>query len=286
MRTRTAALLLVAAFAAFAIWELIQHVFLMDLPMAAHHMISLTIEFGIVFIIALVAMRLLREARERGERQRALRETVVRTLAQDLRPPLVSLLAQLRMLEQSGPEGVEEHTRELIRQSSSRAGVLVGMIEDLVAVEAASERLDGCRRLSVEDLLGAVLPAYKALAQERGVRLEETIDREAGGACTAPEHAIDVLSSLLDNAIRTTPAGGTVRLAISRGDEALSFSVTDGAPPREGRCSLEETGEGAARGRLRHCQAIAEALGGQAWCEPSDAGNTCTFSVPLGEQRK
>jgi signal transduction histidine kinase len=286
MQTRTAALLLVVAFAVFAIWELIQHVFLMNLPMATYHIVSLTIEFGIVFIIAVVAMRLLRQAREREEKQQALREAVVRTLAQDLRPPLVSLLAELRLLERSGENSLDEHTRELIRQSSARAGVLVGMIEDLVAMEVASERTGTLRRFSLQDLLGAVLPAYSALAKERGVGFEEVMEGELEGACTTPEQTVDVLSVLLDNAIRVTPAGGTVRLAVSHRDGTISFAVTDGAPPRGGRCSLAEVGEGTARGRLGQCQAIAEALGGQAWCEPGETGNTCTFSMPLSEQRR
>jgi len=283
MRTRTAALLLVAAFAAFALWELIQHLFLMHLPMAAYHIVSLTLEFGIVFVIAVVAMGLLREAREKEGRQEALQEAVVRTLAQDLRPPLVSLLAQLRMLERAGEDGIDEHTRELIAQSSARASVLVGMIEDLVAMEAASARPESCPRLSLKGLLDAVVPVYRALAEKRNVRFEAVVEGEAGGACTAPDQMIDALSSLLDNAIRVTPAGGTVRLVASRGEKEISFSVTDGAPARESRCSLGELGEGAQRSRLRHCQAVAEALDGKAWCEPTETGNVCTFSLPLRE---
>src|SRR4030042_353118 len=100
-RSRSATYLLAAAFVAFAIWELIQHVFLMDLPMAAYHLFSLTIEFGLVFVIALVAMRLVARGADTEARQHALHHTVVASLAQDVRPPLVSLLAELRLLERA-----------------------------------------------------------------------------------------------------------------------------------------------------------------------------------------
>ena len=97
MGTRPATYLLAAAFIAFAIWELIQHVFLMDLPMPAYHLISLTIEFGIVFVIALVAMRLVVRRADTEARQHALHHTVVASLAQDVRPPLVSRSEERRV---------------------------------------------------------------------------------------------------------------------------------------------------------------------------------------------
>jgi len=282
MGSRSATYLLAAAFIAFAIWELIQHVFLMDLPMAAYHLISLTIEFGIVFVIALVAMRLVVRRADTEARQHALHHTVVASLAQDVRPPLVSLLAELRLLERAPPEGMGQGTRELLRQASSRAGVLVGMIEDLVAMTAeAGDRPTDCVNLSLSEIAPEVLAPHRLLAEERGVHLSEDMPDDLSAVCGQTDQLIQALSMLLGNAVRTTPRGGEVRIAVREDGGTITFEITDTANPVLAHgAALSEAASGPARLELRYCQSVAEALGGSARYEPTEIGNRYVLSLP------
>jgi signal transduction histidine kinase len=282
MGTRPATYLLAGAFIAFAIWELIQHVFLMDLPMAAYHLISLTIEFGIVFFIALVAMRLVVRRADTEARQHALHHTVVASLAQDVRPPLVSLLAELRLLERAPPEGMSQGTRELLRQASSRAGVLVGMIEDLVAMTAeAGDHPGECVSLSLGEIAREVIAPHRLLAEERGVHLVEDLPESLPAVCGQADQFIQALSTVLGHAMGTTPPGGEVRITVREDGGMITFEITDSAAPiLPHGAPLSEVASGPARVELRYCQSVAEALGGSARYEPTDNGNRYSFSLP------
>ncbi|HUU54779.1 MAG TPA: HAMP domain-containing sensor histidine kinase [Armatimonadota bacterium] len=282
MGTRPATYLLAAVFIAFAIWELIEHVLLMDLPMAAYHIISLTIEFGIVLGLALVAMRILRQRSQSAARQHALHDTVVAALAQDVRPPLVSLLTELRLMERAPPEGMSEQTRELLRQASARAGVLVGMIEDLVAMtEEAGVRPAACVNLTPSEIAREVLAPHRLLAKERDVTLKEDLSEGPAAVCAPADQLVQALSTLLGTAIRATPRGGEVRLTVHEDGGMIAFAVTDSAGPVLAHgASLSEAASGPDRVGLRYCQTVAEALGGSARYEPTETGNRYSFSLP------
>ena len=286
MGSRPATYLLATAFIAFAIWELIQHVFLMDLPMAAYHLISLTIEFGIVFVMALVAMRLVVRRADAEARQHALHHTVVASLAQDVRPPLVSLLARLRLLERAPPEGMGQGTRDLLRQTSSRAGVLVGMIEDLVAMTAeAGDRSGECVNLSLVEIAREVVAPHRLLAEEKGVHLVEELPEDLPAIWGQSDQLIRALSMLLGHAIGGTPPGGEVRIAVREDGGTITFEITDSADPILSHgAPLSEVGSGPARLELRYCQSVAEVLGGSARYEPTENGNRYSFSLPTRRQ--
>lgn len=282
MRTQAATYLLVAAFIAFAIWELVQHVFLMDLPKAAYHLISLTIEFGLVFVIALVAMRLVAREAEAEAHQHAIHHTVVASLAQDVRPPLVSLLAELHMMERAPPEGMGEGTKELLHQATARAGVLVGMIEDLVAMTAQTgDPRRECVSLNPGEIAREVAASQRLLAKDRNVRLVEDVPESLPGVCGESNHLIQALSVLLAHAIAVTPTGRDVSIAAREDGGTVSFEVTDSADPiLPHAAELFEAASGSDRVALRYCQGMAEALGGSARYEPTENGNRYSFSLP------
>jgi signal transduction histidine kinase len=281
VETRQTGYLLAGAFAAFAIWEAVQHLWLMDLPMATYHLVALTAEFGLVVVIALVAMGLVRRQTREDLRQHALRDAVVTTLGRDLRPPLVSLLAELRLLERTPAEGMSAGTRSLAAETAARAGVLVEMVEDLVAMAEEAGRDTGPAMLSVKELAEQTAEPYRTLAKEKGVRLAVELGDELPGSCAAPDQVMQVVSTLVANAVARTAAGGDVELRVSEESGRLIIAVSDtGKPLLGGPAEMTTAEEGAGRGRLRHCQSLAEALGGSARYEPLPEGNRFSFSVP------
>ncbi|WP_148668464.1 sensor histidine kinase KdpD, partial [Streptomyces sp. WAC05950] len=98
-------------------------------------------------------------------------------------------------------------------------------------------------RMSLYDLVGDALAGADALAREHGVRL-------AGGSGAPHPVEVDgkemtrVLSNLLVNAIRHTPADGTVAIAAERRAGAVVLSVTDacGGIPEEDLPRVFDTG--------------------------------------------
>ncbi|MCY0938030.1 sensor histidine kinase [Streptomyces sp. H34-S4] len=164
------------------------------------------------------------------ERERALetsRRELVAWISHDLRTPLAGLRAMSEALEDGMAEDPARYHRQ-IRTEVDRLNSMVGDLFELSRIHAGALALSPSR-MSVYDLIGDALSGVHPLARERGVRLDgAAVDRvpvEVDG-----KEMTRVLANLLINAIRHTPADGTVAIAASvrAGGGAVIVSVTDG----------------------------------------------------------
>ncbi|MGW7052257.1 sensor histidine kinase [Streptomyces sp. NPDC054887] len=161
-------------------------------------------------------------------RERALdasRRELIAWISHDLRTPLAGLRAMAEALEDGVvPEPGRYHAR--IRTEVER---LTGMVDDLFElsrIQAGSLEL-ALTRMSVYDLVDDALAAARPLAEERGVRLLD------GGIAPLPvrvdgQGITRVLGNLLVNAIRATPADGTVAVSARREVDRVVLAVEDG----------------------------------------------------------
>ncbi|WP_371618913.1 sensor histidine kinase [Streptomyces sp. NBC_00454] len=166
-------------------------------------------------------------AASRG-RERALeksRRELVAWISHDLRTPLAGLRAMSEALEDGMAEDPARYHRQ-IRTEVDRLNSMVGDLFELSRIHAGALALSPSR-MSVYDLVGDALSGVDPLAREHGVRLVgEAVDRvpvEVDG-----KEMTRVLANLLINAIRHTPADGTVAIAASRLADSVVVSVTDG----------------------------------------------------------
>ncbi|MFJ7269944.1 sensor histidine kinase [Streptomyces sp. NPDC099050] len=172
------------------------------------------------------------------ERERALetsRRELVAWISHDLRTPLAGLRAMSEALEDGMAEDPARYHRQ-IRTEVDRLNSMVGDLFELSRIHAGALTLSPSR-MSVYDLVGDALSGVHPLARERGVRLD-------GGAVDRVPVEVDgkemtrVLANLLINAIRHTPADGTVAIAASVREDggAVVVTVTDGCggiPPED-----------------------------------------------------
>ncbi|MFF7266277.1 sensor histidine kinase [Streptomyces sp. NPDC008159] len=162
------------------------------------------------------------------ERERALessRRELVAWISHDLRTPLAGLRAMAEALE----DGVAADPYRYLRQIRTEVESLDGMVGDLFElsrIHAGSLTLS-FSRMSLYDLVGDALAGADPLAREHGVRLAaarvEPVPVEVDG-----KEMSRVLANLLVNAIRRTPADGTVAVAAERSPDGVVLSVTDG----------------------------------------------------------
>lgn len=164
------------------------------------------------------------------ERERALetsRRELVAWISHDLRTPLAGLRAMSEALEDGMAEDPARYHRQ-IRTEVDRLNSMVGDLFELSRIHAGALALSPSR-MSVYDLVGDALSGVHPLARERGVRLDgaavERVPVDVDG-----KEMTRVLANLLINAIRHTPADGTVAIAASvrAGGGAVIVSVTDG----------------------------------------------------------
>ena len=175
-----------------------------------------------------------------------------------------------------------------MRTEVERLNAMVGDLFELSRIHAGALALSPSR-VSVYDLVGDALAGADPLAREHGVRLVgDRVDQvpiEVDG-----KEMSRVLGNLLVNAIRRTPADGTVAVTAERSDTGVVLSVTDGCGgiPEEDLPRVFDTGwrgthartppAGAGLG-LAIVRGIVEAHSGRAAVHNVPGG--CRFEVTL-----
>jgi signal transduction histidine kinase len=164
-------------------------------------------------------------SREREQALEASRRELVAWISHDLRTPLAGLQAMAEALE-DGMVADPRVYHARIRTEVERMSDMVGDLFELSRIQAGVLALNTAR-ISVYDLVGDAIAGADALAREHGVRLVgagvEPVPIEVDG-----REMSRVLANLLVNAIRRTPADGTVAVSARRHADSVVVSVTDG----------------------------------------------------------
>ncbi|ATZ23328.1 sensor histidine kinase [Streptomyces lavendulae] len=166
-------------------------------------------------------------SRERERALEASRRELVAWISHDLRTPLAGLRAMSEALEDGMAADPGRYHRQ-IRTEVERLNTMVGDLFELSRIHAGALALSPSR-MSLYDLVAEALSGVDPLAREHGVRLVGEAVERVPVEVDAKEMS-RVLANLLVNAIRHTPADGTVAIAADAGadDGVVVLSVTDG----------------------------------------------------------
>lgn len=177
----------------------------------------------------------LRTARARERALESARRELVAWVSHDLRTPLAGLRAMAEALEDGvvadEPSVRRYHAR--IRREADRLSEMVDDLFELSRIHAGALRLSP-RRVGLGDLVADALAGAEPLARAKGVRLAGEVD-EATPVTADPGALGRALGNLVVNAIRHTPADGTVwvRARAREGEALLSVSDACGGIPAE-----------------------------------------------------
>ena len=203
------------------------------------------------------------------------RRRLIASVSHDLRTPITSLQLLTEALDD---DIVDPAMRgEYLRRMTTHVRQLGSLIEDLFELS----RLEaGDIRWSTERVRLSEL-------------FEETVEATRDAAANAnPEQLQRVLFNLIQNAIRHTPADGSVTVRVERGAEFVEIEVADTgqgiAPGDRDRvfepfvqgAGRESRTDGAAGLGLAIARAIVEAHGGRIWLADCTEGTRVRFSLP------
>lgn len=161
------------------------------------------------------------------ERLELERQNMIADVAHELRTPLTGMQLHLEALT----DGVEPLTPESIRELYDDTRLLSRLIIDLRTLSLAEAKQLSLELADIDLYLLAqkTLARFRVQAQQGSVDL--MLDAQPGIClCADAERLEQTLSNLLSNALRHTPPGGSVTVALKRQDRWLNVSVLDTGP--------------------------------------------------------
>ncbi|UCC75509.1 MAG: HAMP domain-containing histidine kinase [Anaerolineales bacterium] len=136
-------------------------------------------------------------------------------VAHELRSPVSSMYQALDVVLQGYTAGSQEVQIEILSLVRDRAGAMLAMLNDLLYLGTLRQAEVGKKVLPVQllDVLWRVVPEFRIKSTLRGVELELDVPDSLPLIGCTEEHVAQLLSNLIDNAIKYTNPGGKVSVS-------------------------------------------------------------------------
>jgi signal transduction histidine kinase len=252
-----------------------------------------------LFVVALFFSHLVHHARVRErsaeeDHSRELRLDLLSAVSHDLKNPLgvIESLAELLLDGSAGPLNAQQ--ADLARRIRTSTRQVITLSQNLLDAERADAgRLVLQRRLdSIATVVGDALAVARNASDIKGVALHAELEPGLPPLSIDAVQIERVFANLLGNAIKFTPAGGSVRLIVRRHGGDVVVAVADDGPgiPPEELPRLAERHFRGARSRgvdgsglgLFIVRAVIEAHGGSVRIASGlGRGTTVTVTLPM-----
>jgi signal transduction histidine kinase len=172
--------------------------------------------------------RALKKAAEREREMEKARRDLIAAVSHDLRTPLAATRALIEALTDGIAADPQTEGRYLSSASRELAHLsrLVDDLFELARIDAGVLQLT-LEEASLYDLISDTISSFQPQADQRGVRLVGEVARDVDPVLANPSRLQRVLHNLVSNALRHTPADGTVALRATPEGEEVRVEVAD-----------------------------------------------------------
>jgi signal transduction histidine kinase len=222
-----------------------------------------------------------------------MRQDLVATVSHELRTPLAAIYGAALTLRRDDIELEDQLESKLLEVIAEESGRLSEIVNDLLL---ASQLDTGKLQANVEacdprEIAVVELEAARTHVPE-SIELRLAAPEELPAVSADPGQLRQVLSNLIDNAIKYSPSGGAVIVALEPRDRFVRFSVTDDGLgiPRDEQSRIFEKfyrldpdmteGIGGTGLGLYICRELVRRVDGRIWVE-SDGSSGSTFVVEI-----
>jgi signal transduction histidine kinase len=234
--------------------------------------------------------------RVRSDKDVSHRDDFLGMVAHDVRNLLnlvVLSLAMLRLDDEEPPPHVSAVAARISRYVA-RMNRLIGDLVDVTSIDAGKLAVEPVKG-DAAALLAEATEAFQPAARELGVTLSAEAPAGPLRAMFDHDRMLQVLSNLISNALKFTPRGGEIGVAVEKVPDMVRFSVSDsgeGIPARMLESIFErfwQVGKNDRRGMglgLYISRCIVESHGGRIWAESTvGKGSQFYFTIPVTRSR-
>ena len=173
----------------------------------------------------------LRRHKDAAEQANIAKSAFLANMSHELRTPLTAIIGFSEMIheEMLGPNAGERY-RDYANDVIVSGRHLLSVINDLLDVSKieAGKMEIAPRRLEVPSLVAAAVRVNRDAAARKTIRIETRIDDDAATLWADDRAARQILINLMSNAIKFTPAGGNVTIAVTAAaDGGVDIAVID-----------------------------------------------------------
>lgn len=215
----------------------------------------------------------------------------------ELKAPLVAVQSSLRLIDEMYRDKLDPRVADLVGRALSRADQLMLMIRDMldISIDESSQRTTyTC--VDVVGIVRDVLALQEVTARQNQIALLAEVPFDKCFALCNRVSMEKVLDNLLSNALRYTPAGGSVRVKLSMDTATVDVDVIDtgiGIAPEDNERIFEEFYRGANARRhntigtglgLALVKKVMAEHGGTVSAKGAPGiGSTFTIRIPIGD---
>ncbi|HEX2981689.1 MAG TPA: ATP-binding protein, partial [Anaerolineaceae bacterium] len=223
-----------------------------------------------------------------------IKSDFVSTVSHDLRSPLTAVLGYVELIERAGP--TTEMQREFIRRVQGSVHNITTLVDDLVNLGRIEAGFDTRKEpLQLERIVRYSADGFKKLLAEKGDTLVLELPDDLPPVYANPVQMRQVVDHLMDNAIKYTPAGGTITIQARMEEKQLIIHFRDtgiGIPPadlpfifdkfyRSSNASAEASGTGLG---LAIVKSVIDSHQGRIWVDSAqNKGAVFTIVLPVME---
>ena len=226
------------------------------------------------------------------------RESFSQMIVHDLRSPLTAVTTSMRLLQELVPpnsdyQAIVEKTTDASRRAIRKVLNRVDALLDIYKIESGELYLNR-EPTNLDYLVTSAHTELEPLAHELEIGIDIALDAGLPLLDVDADKIERVLLNLLDNALKYSPSGATIRVeAVFDEEKMLKVSVIDRGPgvPDEYKRRLFErfmqiegrqiVRRGVGLG-LAFCKLVTEAHGGRIWVEDNpEGGSIFSFTIPV-----
>jgi signal transduction histidine kinase len=234
-----------------------------------------------------------RTKREESERMGRMKDEFLSNLSHEIRTPLNAIIGWSQLLV-PGETSKEEmiHGLEVITRNARAQARLIDDLLDMSRVVSGKLRLD-VKPLDLPAIIDAAIETVNPAAVAKRMTLQKVIDPIACPVTGDPDRLHQVVWNLLINAIKFTPSGGSIQVALKRVNSCAELSVSDNGKGihadflpyvfdrfRQADTSLEKGYSGLGLG-LAIVKSLVELHGGSVRVTSDGEGKGTTFTISL-----